>query len=114
MIGTLFAGAIISLIIVAAAAYLLLKFVRQEIGRIQTLQQNQIQSQEAQLQLWKAAQEKHLSELEQQLFRQVQQLQQLQTAQKAREEVENQRLQTLISQHEAVLNEHEATSAKAH
>jgi Pentapeptide repeats (8 copies) len=108
MVGTLFVGAIISLIIAAITAYLLLRFMRQEYERIQTQQRNQLQAQESQpqyqaqesqLQHWKAAQDKRLADLEQHFYTQ---LQQLQTAQKAREEANEQRFRTLVSQTEAI------------
>ncbi len=103
MIGMLFAGCIISLLIAAATAYLLLRFVRQEIGRIQGQQQGWNQTQEAQQQHWRASQEKRLSNLEHQLAIQIQQLH---SAQEAREDVESRRF-------DALMHQYEATAAKA-
>jgi len=103
MIGTLFVGCIISILIVAAAAYLLLRVVRQELARIQGQQQHWAQTYEVQQQYWRASQEKRLSDLEHRLSAQIQEFQ---VAQKTREVAENQRFDALI-------NQYENTSAKA-
>jgi uncharacterized protein YjbI with pentapeptide repeats len=95
MIGTLLIGGIISLIIAAVTAYLLLRVFRRELALLHA----QIQSQEAQQQRWRDAQEHLISDLQQQLSHQ---LDQFQVTQKTREAAENERFDTLIGEYETI------------